>query len=356
MARAASAIGVATAVMLLAAGSSDASSTSCKVALVSRNMPPSSPFILGGNLVGVAAASASSVWAVGYVLDGPKQQLETWHWNGRYWAPVGSKAVSGSLTPLFAVATAAGDTWAVGGRSGDRTIVLHWRHGTWATVAVPSGLRKAGLSSVAVLSPHDVWAAGSNTLLHWNGKRWSRFAGPDFHGGTYATVARVPGKAQVWVTGLEGGGSLTAARWSGSTWELFPLPPKLGGSGAVGALSASTAWLATTTSTGAERQRSGFLRWDGSSWATVPAPNPAPFDEIRSVSVRSATDAWAVGDLRPHAGSPLRDYRSWVLHWDGTAWSRLQAPAGEGLNAVAVVPGTRDAWAVGGSLAVRYHC
>ena len=50
-------IGLTIAIMLLgAAGSSHASSTSCKVAVVFTNMPPSSPFILGGNLVGVAAA------------------------------------------------------------------------------------------------------------------------------------------------------------------------------------------------------------------------------------------------------------------------------------------------------------
>ena len=270
--------------------------------------------------------------------------------------PVGSKAISGNLTPLFAVAATAGDAWAVGGRSDDRTIVLHWRRGTWAVVPVPPGFRKTGLSSVAVVSPHDVWAIGTNNMLHWNGKGWSRQAGPNFHGGTYGAVAHVPGTAQVWVTGLEGGGGLTAARWSGSNWELAPLPPRLGGSGAIGAVSASSAWLATASSTGALRQRSGFLRWDGSSWTTFPAPNPAPFDEIRGVAVRSATDAWAVGEYSPHAGRPYVDSRSWVLHWNGTAWSRLQAPAGAGLNAVAVVPGTRDAWAVGGSIAVRYHC
>jgi hypothetical protein len=149
---------------------------------------------------------------------------------------------------------------------------------------------------------------------------------------------------------------LTSARWSGSNWELAPLPPRLGGSGAIGAVSAASAWLATVTSTGAQRQRSGFLRWDGSAWTVVTVPNPAPFDELRAVSVRSANDAWAVGEYSPHVGKPYVDSRSWVLHWNGTSWSRLQAPAGAGLNAVAVVPGTRDAWAVGGSMAVRYHC
>ena len=348
------AIVVAIAVLLLgAAGSSHASSTSCKVAFVALNMPPSGLFFGTGNLVGVAAASASNVWAVGSVVNGPRQQLETWHWNGRNWGPVGNKVVAGSLTPLFGVATGGGDTWAVGGRSG--TIALRWRRGTWVAVPVPRALIKSGLDSVAVISPRDVWAAGIG-IVHWNGRAWSRHSGPDFHGGTYAAVSRVPGTAQVWVTGLDGLGGLTAARWSGSSWEVSALPPRLGGSGAIGAVSAANAWLTTTTSSGGQRQRTGFLHWDGSAWTAVAVPNPAPFDDIRGVSVRSATDAWAVGEYSPHAGKPYVDSRSWVLHWNGTAWSRLQAPAGTGLNAIAVVPGTRDAWAVGGSMAVRYHC
>ena len=91
-------------------------------------------------------------------------------------------------------------------------------------------------------------------------------------------------------------------------------------------------------------------------WTAIAVPNPAPFDEILGVAARSANDAWAVGEYSPHAGSPYRDSRSWVLHWDGSAWSRLKAPTGQGLNAVTVVPGSKDVWAVGGSVAVRYRC
>jgi hypothetical protein len=40
--------------------------------------------------------------------------------------------------------------------------------------------------------------------------------------------------------------------------------------------------------------------------------------------------------------------RSLVLHWDGARWLRVAAP-GTGLSEVAIVPGSRQAWAVGGS-------
>lgn len=351
--------------MLLAvADSSHASPASCRPSLISTNMLPAPGFFGVGNLVGVAAGSASNVWAVGYVSDGTKQQLETWHWNGRSWTPVGSKFVAGSPTPLFAVAARGGDAWAVGGRLGDRTIVLHSRRGTWTAPPVPAAFRKTGLTSVAIVSPRDVWAvggfAGTSRVLHWNGKGWSQHLGPDFHlsdGGAYRRVARIPGTAQVWVTGTDGEGGLTSARWSGSSWELLDLPTaKLGGDGAIAAASVASAWLATATSSAGQRQRSGLLQWDGSAWTAVAVPNPAPFDEILGVAARSANDAWAVGEYSPHAGLPYRDSRSWVLHWDGSAWSQLQAPPGQGLNAVTLVPGTNDVWAVGGSIAVRYRC
>jgi hypothetical protein len=354
-------IGAAVAVVLLGAGgSSEASSTSCKVAFVSRNMPPSGPFFGAGRLVGVAAGSASNVWAVGYVTNGGKQQLEGWHWNGRNWDATGSKVV-GNLTPLFAVGARGNDAWAVGGRANDRTIVLRWRRGAWTVVPVPAAFRKTGLLSVAVVSARDVWAAGIGVLLHWNGRAWSRHPGPEFHlgaSGAYLAVARIPGTTQVWVTGIDGlAGSLSAARWTGSTWDVVQVPDGLGGSGSLGAVTLTNAWLATVASTGSQRQRSGLLRWDGSAWTPVTVPNPAPFDSIASVAARTATDAWAVGEFSPHAGSPYLDAQSWVLHWDGKAWTRLPAPGGAaGLNAVTVVPGTRDAWAVGGSIAVRYHC
>jgi hypothetical protein len=74
------------------------------------------------------------------------------------------------------------------------------------------------------------------------------------------------------------------------------------------------------------------------------------------VSAVSGTDAWAVGDSQPNAGSgPLRTL---ILHWDGTAWSQVSSPgAGPAnvLNGVSADSAT-DAWAVGYyiSKSVRY--
>ncbi len=61
---------------------------------------------------------------------------------------------------------------------------------------MPAAFRKTGLTSVAIVSPRDVWAiggfAGTSRVLHWNGKGWSQHSGPDFHlsdGGAYRVAA-----------------------------------------------------------------------------------------------------------------------------------------------------------------------
>jgi hypothetical protein len=98
--------------------------------------------------------------------------------NGRWrvgWAP----AFGGIL---FGADTAPGaPVWTVGdrrSRGGFRTLAVRRTPGGWRAVASPTPRgRMSSLSSVAVLSRHDVWATGPSVsgpfLLHWNGARWS---------------------------------------------------------------------------------------------------------------------------------------------------------------------------------------
>jgi hypothetical protein len=83
-------------------------------------------------LTGVAARSASDVWAVGYWdnLAGPIPIRSTlWmHWNGTSWSIVASPNVgTGDNTLLGVIAPAnATDAWAYGG-SADGTLVQHYK-------------------------------------------------------------------------------------------------------------------------------------------------------------------------------------------------------------------------------------
>jgi hypothetical protein len=80
-------------------------------------------------------------------------------------------------------AISATDIWAVG--SGLGTLTDHWNGTKWSLVKSPSpGLEYNSLNGVAAISSNDAWAVGSysnnpqipdtNTLIeHWNGTKWS---------------------------------------------------------------------------------------------------------------------------------------------------------------------------------------
>jgi hypothetical protein len=123
-------------------------------------------------LTGVTAVAANNVWAVGYTIttDGSNQPNRTLieHWNGSSWSIVASPTVASNDTLTGVAARSATDIWAVGfrqDRSGaipiDRTLTEHWNGSAWSVVASPNvGSNDNLLNGVAATSG-DVWAVGS---------------------------------------------------------------------------------------------------------------------------------------------------------------------------------------------------
>jgi hypothetical protein len=135
-----------------------------------------------------------------------------------------------------------------------------------------------------------------------------------------------------------------AVRWNGRTWQRVDIPAG-GGLSRVVAVAADDVW---TVGTSASASDGGFIaHWDGHRWTQVATPRPdgLPIGPVtlNGISVRSATDIWAVGCA---AGYLV------VQHWDGRNWRvspASAAPTGYNacLNAVAALAGD-DVWAVGG--------
>ena len=55
----------------------------------------------------------------------------------------------------------------------------------------------------------------------------------------------------------------------------------------------------------------------------VPSPNQAGDNALAAISVRSSSDAWAVGYYKPESAGFL----TLILHWDGSTWSVVPSPA-----------------------------
>ncbi len=322
------------------------------------------------SLRGVAAVSSHDIWAVGYYVD---KKTETYnalieHWNGAQWRIVASP--NPSKIGLNAVAAdRAHDAWAVGFINtgiGGGTLTEHWNGTSWSVVPSPNpaDASSSTFSAVTALSPHNVWAVGSYvnkssdqlTLIeHWNGYQWSIVKSPNRpsrpHSANQLRGIAAISANNIWAVGISNDKTLIE-HWNGSRWSIIASPngsqfgSRLFG---VAALSATDIWAVGNYSPqGGENPPANTLveHWNGGKWRIVPSPNVAGAfaSLLLGVTSISERDIWAVGET-------LSDRtRALIEHWDGTKWRIVASPTGTSeseLSAVAHVPGTRTAWAVG---------
>jgi hypothetical protein len=301
-------------------------------------------------LTGVAARSASDVWAVGTscVRTGGERTLVL-HSNGRTWSVVKSPNVGPYRSSLAkVVALSPTSAWAVGSYAVDskgtsRTLALHWNGTSWRVVPAPS--RTGGssvLTDVSAVSGTDVWAVGywGNGLtggalaLHWNGAAWKLVPTPP--GASFALYGvSARSASDVWGTGTRRSAVGTVAtlsmHWNGRAWGLIPMPNAGAGKnnfllGGVRVVGPRDVWAVGSYNAGTEVApvfRTLAVHHDGSRWSLVPTPNRSSSHLYGGVAGTSATDVWAVG--RGGRGAL-------VEHWNGRAWSLVTAPS----------PGTRN--------------
>jgi hypothetical protein len=259
------------------------------------------------NFNGVAAAASNDVWAVG-VKTGPdnpdfgEQLIE--HWDGKAWSEVTSPLVEGdSLRAVAAIS--ANDVWAVGDRSEqgfENALIEHWDGTAWSIVP-DSSISGVGASTNALLSvsadaSNDVWAVGTETLLHFNGTTWREVPSPLLHANS------------------------------------------------VTALSPTNAWAVGTIQTFFNHRshtKAAIEHWDGTSWSIVSSPNPTSSPALNSslngIAAVSADDIWAVGAFNKSTGGAA----TLTEHWDGTSWTIVSSPnPGTASNALAAVTALSD--------------
>ena len=206
------------------------------------------------DLDGVHGVSARDAWAVGeYSTKAKSSGRDTvvLHWNGTRWTRVASPNALGAstkrVTNLASVAAVSAHfAMAVGTFSPDpstsalESLAMRWTGTRWVQVASPDPGGTAdpsdftNLSAVAALSPRDAWAVGEATdsstravdsvVLHWNGRKWSRFSSPN--PSTTATylfaVAAVSARA-AWAVGSYYDSATKSdytliLRWDGTSW------------------------------------------------------------------------------------------------------------------------------------------
>jgi hypothetical protein len=257
----------------------------------------------------------------------------------------------------------------------DSSFLLHFEQGTWVKTYILPDNGFDGISSVAMLSPHEGWAVGqastSGLIVHYQDGSGSlqtvHVAGV---GGLWdvAMISHDDG----WAVG--GGGSIY--HYSGGAWRLAPSPTTAllhsvamvsatdgwavgengtilhytGGSGSTAAsptdsspdsvamVSANEGWAV------GEVGESGFLlRYTDGKWSEVSSSADA---FLTSVSMVSADEGWAVGDEF--------NAQSVIFHYTAGAWHTMTSPTSQPLESVVAVSAS-DVWAVGGEGTILHY-
>jgi tripartite motif-containing protein 71 len=176
----------------------------------------------------------------------------------------------------------------------------------------------------------------------WNGETWSTRAVPAKSGSRDVDCA----SATACMAIGSGGKGVSAMWWDGKSWtDVSPsLATKVEQFGTIEALDCPAANQCFAVG---QYSINGYvstppeyllLRWDGTSWSKLAAPEVEPRPEnafsnlVQDISCPSASECLTIG---------------WVpLRWDGTKWSQANAPAGFGHDGVLSCSGPGDCVAV----------
>jgi hypothetical protein len=278
--------------------------------------------------------------------------------------PAASAGAMGGFTDVDSVS--ATDGWAVGGNGNG--VIQRFNGARWNLVASPDLLNGGAnnwalLAGVDATSAGNAFAVGQSTAasggvktavaLRWNGSAWSRQSVPKPAGtDTELTAVKAFSASDAWAVGQTASAGSTfrktlAMRYNGTTWATIPTASpgtRTNFVTAVDGVSADDMWLAGYSLNlpyGNRFRQSLIQHWNGSAWTQVPSPNNGS-TFLYDITAVSANDVWAVG-FSSTAGA-------FVIRWNGTAWNTVAAPPLTSLTSVAARSGS-DVWVAGSDAA-----
>ena len=335
---------------------------------------PSVPKQTNG-LVDITCVSSSSCWAVGYTINLQTVQVQTLtlHWDGTSWQIVPSPNVGNGFNALYGIACASdSDCWAVGFENGGnlaQTLIERWDGSSWTIRDSPNvGTQHNVLNAVTCLSASSCWAVGysgaagakSALVAQWNGTAWTASVLPNPLLAQENTLSSMTcnSASDCWAVGDSYNGTVHQTlieRWDGTSWTS-PVTPNGGVDNYlshVACASTSDCWAIGHSSNAAVDpqlfDQDLILHWNGSAWLLAAPPEPAPTtyaSDLAGIACTSGSECWAVGLIKP-AGSN----RALIERWDGTLWTSVAVPDVPVMQAnylYGVACASRsDCWAVG---------
>jgi hypothetical protein len=205
------------------------------------------------------------------------------------------------------------------------------------------------LNDVSCTSTTNCFAVGSYesssgttvTLVErWDGTTWAIVPSPNPPDATYDSElfdVSCTSTTSCFAVGayseIGSGARLTLVeRWDGTSWAIVPSPnpPDVPQSVLTDvSCTSTTSCFAVGWFGHIEGPRDTLIetlveRWDGASWAIVPSPNPGVQEtELFGVSCTSTTNCFAVGDTGDEQGP----FHTLVERWNGTTWAIVPSPS-----------------------------
>jgi len=215
--------------------------------------------------------------------------------------------VPGSQVSLSAIGMSSEtDGWAMGqamgqngGSSEDPGYVLHYTDGRWAQVR--NTPLKADINAIKMLSPTDGWAIG-NHVYHYDGVSWREVSLPV---STQFNAIAAISPTDIWIAG-------------DGTWSGVP------------------------------DGNATILHYDGKSWMRQATPRLSDYFSITSLSMVSPNDGWAVGSAMVDGSKGYYPPTGAILHYANGTWRLAKSLPNTELQTVSMDSAT-DGWA-GGNL------
>lgn len=290
--------------------------------------------------------------------------------------------VPGSQISLMAIGMSSpADGWAMGskmaanangGSSQDPAYVLHYTGGRWVEVQTEI---HAWISAIKMLSPTDGWAVGTD-VYHYDGVTWREVKLPVM---TQFNAIDVVSPNDIWLAG-DGkwtgspDGNTTILHYDGSAWTQ-QATPRLGDFFSISSLSmvsAQEGWAVGSAQVSGDKgyypPTGAILHYMNGTWHLA---KTLPGIDMRTVSMASATDGWAGGNLvtlsktgpMPSGQSPFETNTPRLWHYTGGQWIEASSllpdqPPGSPLTgdvtSITMVSATQGwlfvAWEMGNSL------
>lgn len=303
------------------------------------------------NLNSIFMLSPNDGWAVG-------NNGTILYWDGLEWRLVQSPTTLHLYSVFFPDPSNPNDGWIVGRTdvAGNFPTILHWDGIAWVQLDTTSGISWAAgavgdLRSLSFLSPSDGWAVGAagtaTNIVHWSGRwgaggSWTTKFSPDLASTFFSvqvlsnTATPVGGYAVGGVVGVSG----AILFWDGANWNTYVGAVPAAALRSISMISSTDAWavgdapIATPTNP-------AVIRLSGTTWGGPMSVSALGIRGLNSTIAIDANNAFAVGTL---GGVGATD----IIKFTTPSWTAVSSPATVDLYSIRKVSiGSSDIWAVG---------